>query len=313
MEPPLISIIVPYYKRGPVFDVCLQSVLAQNYLRREVIIIDNGSADGLAARIPAGRSEVRLISLEENRGACAARNAGIQAAAGQILVFLDDDVSFESPSALTNIRAVLDAHPRSAVLAFQVCDPHTGAVRKREWCHARPCGEFAEREFETNWFGEGACAIRRPVVDTCGGYYDRFFYGAEGHDLILRILDHGFRILHTPQIRVNHWASEEGRSAGRQLYYFTRNYVWMGYKDYPFWRGVAFTVLKVLMMLYFAWRTSGYGPFLRGLWDGVRGLRAVRHDRTPVRPETCRYLAEQEKWRPGLLARLARHREEPQI
>ena len=139
------------------------------------------------------------------------------------------------------------------------------------------------------------------------------FYGAEGHDLIVRFLDHGFRILHAPQVRAHHWASEVGRTTARQHYFFTRNYVWMAYKDYRFWDGIVFLIPKLLMMLYFSWRSATYKPFLRGLWNGIHGLRRIHPDRTPISKDTVRYLGELEKWRPSLTQRLARHRAAPQI
>lgn len=310
---PLVTIIILYYKRREVIEETLRSALRQDYLNKEIILVDNHSQDDLPQLVAALGGHIQVIELPENLGTCAGRNIGMRAARGEIFVFIDDDVSFASPFDVSKIVRAFEQRPDTHGLALQICDSRTGKVRIREWCHTRPYDRFVNEEFETNWFGEGASAFRREVFDSCGGYYEPLFYGAEGHDMVLRILDHGFRILHVPQIRVNHWASEEGRSAGRQLYYFTRNFVWMGYKDYPLWRGVAFTALKVLMMLYFAWRTSGYGPFLRGLWDGLRGLRGIRAERTPISRATLRRIAEYERWRPGLIARLARHRAAPQI
>jgi GT2 family glycosyltransferase len=313
MPSPLISVVIPYHRRGDVFDQCLDSVVKQEYVNREIIVVDDCSQDGLEKRISARHSDIKVITLPANLGACAARNAGIRAASGEILVFIDDDVSFESPSTLSAVAATLADHPAIAVLAFQVCDPRTGKVRTREWCHTRPYKDFVEQEFETNWFGEGASAVRREVFQACGSFYEPFFYGAEGHDLIVRILDHGFRILHTPHIRVNHWAPETGRMVDRQYYYFTRNYVWMAYKDYPFSAGICFLVPKLLMMLYFACRAAVYRPFVAGVWHGLTGLRLIHKDRTPISRSTIARLEEFERWRPWFITRLARHRAGPQI
>jgi GT2 family glycosyltransferase len=310
---PLVSIIIPYYRRGSVFEECLDSVLGQRYSCREIIVVDNHSDDGLRGRLGNRLSEVTLLELPVNQGACAARNAGISAARGDLFIFIDDDVSFASPAVLDDVVETFAAHQETAVLALQVCDPHSGKVRLREWCHTRPYDRFAHEEFETNWFGEGACALRRSVFESCGVYYEPFFYGAEGHDLIVRVLDHGFRILHTPHIRVYHWAPEGGRMLDRQYYYFTRNYLWMAYKDYSTWDGLVFFIPKLLMMLYFSWRSSIYRPLLRGLWDGIRGLSRIRPHRTPISRDTVRYLRDFDKWRPGLVARLSRHRAQPQI
>src|SRR5260370_536004 len=297
--PPLVSIIILYYKRREIIEQTLRSVLCQDYANREIILVDNHSQDDLREVVEGLDSEIRLIQLPENGGACAGRNAGIRAAKGEIFVFLDDDVCFASFSEVSKIVDTFERRPDMHGLALQICDPRTGKVRIREWCHTRPYDRYGEEEFETNWFCEGGSAFRCRVFERAGLYYEPLFYGPEGHDMVLRILDHGFRILHTPRIRVNHWASDTGRTIRRQYYYFTRDFIWMAYKDYPLWDGLRFVMPKMLMMVYFAWRTSSYRPVLDGMWDGLKGLPAIRYDRTPVSRTTLRYMAEQEKWRPN--------------
>ncbi len=313
LDSPFVSVIVLYYKRRDLIEKCLDSAFRQDYPHREVIVVDNHSEDGLREIIQARGYQVSLIELPENLGACAGRNAGIRAARGDILVFLEDDAAFASPFELSKVVKAFDRLPDAHVLAFRVCDPETGEVRPREWCHTRPCHQFRDTEFETIWFGEGASAFRRQVFEVCGLYYEPLFYGAEGHDLMLRLLDHGFRMVYAPQIRVSHWASEKGRSAARQYYFYTRNFIWTAFKDYPLWDGLLFLVPKLFMMLYFSWRSSTYSPFLRGLWDGLIGLGRVWRDRTPALKSTLRYVDQQEKWRPSLMVRFARHRREPLI
>ena len=298
---PLVSVIILYYKRSETIQETLNSVSRQDYPNREIIIIDNHSEDDLKDIIEAKYPECRLFELPKNVGACAGRNAGIHRAQGQFLVFLEDDVSFSSPFELSKMMKVWQAHPEVQVLALQVCDPDTGKLRLREWCHPRYWKEFSESEFETWWFGEGASAFRRMVFDLCGPYYEPLFYGAEGSDLVIRLFNQGFRILHAPQIRVGHRASKKGRSSERQYYYFTRNYFWIAYKDFHLIDGVRYLFPKLMMMAYFTIRTGAYGPFFRGVWDGIRGLKAVRKDRTPASPATIRYFRQLEKWRPNLL------------
>lgn len=310
----MVSIVMLYYKRREIIERTLRTALEQNYANREIVLVDNHSEDDLREIVASlNAREIRLIELPENIGACAGRNVGIREAQGEILVFIDDDVCFATPWELSKIVNAFEKRPDIHGLALQICDPHTGAVRVREWCHTRPYDQFVEEEFETNWFGEGASAFRREVFDRCGLYYEPLYYGAEGHDMVVRILDHGFRILHTPDIRVNHWASETGRTVGRQYYYFTRNFIWMAYKDYRLWDGLCFLTPKIGMMAYFALRSSAYMAVLRGIWDGVTGLGVVRQSRTPISAATVRYMAEHEKWRPNIWTRLARHRAQPQI
>ena len=120
MRLPLITVIIPYYRRGDIFERCLDSVLNQEYPRREIIVIDDHSDDGLEERIAARHAEIKLITNPANLGACVARNRGIRTANGEILVFIDDDMSFASPSALAAIVDTFDAHREIAILALQV-------------------------------------------------------------------------------------------------------------------------------------------------------------------------------------------------
>jgi GT2 family glycosyltransferase len=199
------------------------------------------------------------------------------------------------------------------VVAFQICDPDTGELRLRDWCHPRYWKEFAQTEFETDHFGEGASAFRREVFEKTGGYYEQLFYGAEGLDMELRVMDHGFKIIYTPEVRIWHQVSTRARTDHRQYFYFTRNYIWMAYKDYPFLAGVRFLSFKLAMMFYLAVRAGSYGSFVRGVWDGFGGLRRIRQDRTPISRATMRHWLNLEKGRPGLLTRMARHRARPQL
>lgn len=310
---PLVSIIILYYKRRERIEQTLRSALQQDYAKRELIVVDNHSEDDLRCLVDALEADIMLIELPDNMGACGGRNAAIRASSGEILIFIDDDVTFSSTGDVRAIVAKFADRPDIHVLALQIWDPRTNEARIREWCHTRPFKTYVNREFETNWFCEGMSAFRREVFERCGLYYEPLFYGPEGHDLVVRLMDHGFRLLYTPDIRVNHWASEKGRSAGRQYYYFTRNFIWMAYKDYPLWDGVWFAVQNTLMMLYFASRTGAYYPFLRGVWDGIRGLKRIRSDRTPISRATLKRIAEHERWRPSLIDRLARHKDQPQI
>jgi GT2 family glycosyltransferase len=87
--------VIPTFSRPRETGRALRSALAQDGVAVEVIVVDDGSATPL--RLPddlAGRPEVRLIRLPRNGGAAAARNAGVEAAAGACVAFLDSDDFF---------------------------------------------------------------------------------------------------------------------------------------------------------------------------------------------------------------------------
>lgn len=310
---PLVSLVILYYKRRETIEESLDSVLRQDYENREIIVVDNHSEDDLADLVALRGSQVKILQLPQNVGTCAGRNAGIRAARGEIIVVLEDDVSFLSPFELGRLVRVFEERPTHHVLALRICDPDSGRLRLREWCHPRYWKEHCDSEFETLWFGEGASAFRREVFKTSGTYYEPFFYGAEGDDLVIRLLNNGYRILYTPSVRVGHRASDKERSSHRQYYFFTRNYIWTAYKNYHLLQGIRYLIPKLLMMLYFALRSRNLKSFFTGLWDGFRGIRAIAGDRTPASRQTVRYMAALERSRPNIWVRLARHKEAPQI
>jgi glycosyltransferase involved in cell wall biosynthesis len=92
---PLVSTIVPVHNGAATLARALESVLAQGDAPVELLVVDDGSTDASAAvaqRFP----EVRLLG-QPQKGPAAARNAGIRAAAGELLAFNDADDSCPCP------------------------------------------------------------------------------------------------------------------------------------------------------------------------------------------------------------------------
>lgn len=90
---PLISVIIPVYKVEAYLTACVESVLAQTYQNIEIILVNDGSPDQcpqMCDEFAARDSRVRVIH-KENGGLSSARNAGIDAAKGKYLAFLDSD------------------------------------------------------------------------------------------------------------------------------------------------------------------------------------------------------------------------------
>ncbi len=309
----LVSIVILNYRRRDALIRSLDSALSQEYPNLEIILVDNGSQDGIADFLAGHAPGVKLVSLPQNLGACAGRNAGIREAKGNVIITLDNDIYFDSPFEVSKVVRKIAERPDIHLLAFRLIDADTGKLRLREWCHPRPWMSYADTEFESNFFVEGACAYRREVFETAGMYYEPLFIGVEGHDLALRVLDHGYKILYCPQIRARHLMSPLTRTPDRPYYFYTRNYIWVAQKDFHFLAGMRFLVPKLLMMFYFMLRSKRYRAFLRGVCDGIKGWRRVRRDRTPIRASTEKYLVDLDRGRPNLLVRLGRHRLEPQI
>ncbi|MFF1696749.1 CDP-glycerol glycerophosphotransferase family protein [Streptomyces sp. NPDC058257] len=91
---PRFSVIVPVYKVQAYLHACLGSVLGQSFTDLELIVVDDCSPDACGALIDecaAGDTRVRAVHLKENVGLGRARNAGMEHATGDYLIFLDSD------------------------------------------------------------------------------------------------------------------------------------------------------------------------------------------------------------------------------
>lgn len=93
MDTPLISIIVPVYNVEQYLPKCLESLRNQTYRRLEIILVDDGSSDksGELCDRCAARDHRFSVVHQENRGVAAARNAGLAAAKGDWLGWVDSD------------------------------------------------------------------------------------------------------------------------------------------------------------------------------------------------------------------------------
>lgn len=123
-----ISIIIPVYNAEKYLDRCLYSVLDQDFTSYEVILVDDGSTDSslqICERHAACDPRVKVV-LKTNGGVSSARNAGIEAATGDRLMFLDCDDVLE-PDALE----LLSRHDADIVVGGfrKVVDGKTDYVR----------------------------------------------------------------------------------------------------------------------------------------------------------------------------------------
>ncbi|MDR1146516.1 MAG: glycosyltransferase, partial [Verrucomicrobiales bacterium] len=107
---PKVSVVVPVYNAEKFLPRALDSIAAQTLANIEIICVDDGSTDGSAAilRHYADRDRRFKIITQANQGAGFARNAGLDAAAGESVIFLDSD-DYYAPELLEKLAARLAA------------------------------------------------------------------------------------------------------------------------------------------------------------------------------------------------------------
>lgn len=180
-----ISIVIATKDRAAYLDQALQSFGKQiGAPAFEVVVVDNGSTDATAHVVERARSheafEISYVYEERpNRGA--ARNRGIAAAQGHLVLFCDDDVS--APPGF------LAAHDAAHRLSNFVV---SGPILNVPSYHERPKPALAN--YSRAFLCTCNVSVPKVALDAVGGFDERFnLYGWEDTDLGVRLRDHGMR------------------------------------------------------------------------------------------------------------------------
>ncbi len=188
-ERPLVSVVIPTYKRAHLLRKAILSALAQEQagelFEMEIIVVDDCSPDD-TAEVVAEFPGVQYLRLPENRGASGARNAGIKRAKGKYVALLDDDDEFLTHKLMVQVP-LLEAHPDIGVLYGQsvVTGGETPLLLWPQW---GPSGDVFE-EFVTrtdDFLHPPTWLVRRELFEQAG-FFDESKAGMEHYDMALRI------------------------------------------------------------------------------------------------------------------------------
>ena len=113
---PRFSVIITFHNQREFIKDAMESVLSQQHAHYEIIVVDDASSDGSPQVLQEYREAVKLLCLDKNVGACAARNRGAAAAQGEYLVFLDGDDAL-LPWALEAYERIVAAKNPKIILA----------------------------------------------------------------------------------------------------------------------------------------------------------------------------------------------------
>lgn len=104
---PMVSVIIPTYRRADLVPQAIHSVLRQTFPTFEVIVVDDASPDNTREVVESiGDARVRYVRHEKNKGLPAVRNTGIREAAGRYIAFLDDDDEWREDKLEKQLKAI---------------------------------------------------------------------------------------------------------------------------------------------------------------------------------------------------------------
>ncbi|WP_270936797.1 glycosyltransferase family 2 protein [Falsiroseomonas oryzae] len=216
-----MSIVTPAFDVACFVGDAIASVRAQSHADLELVVVDDGSRDGTArAAERAAEDDPRIRILRQaNAGVSAARNAGIAAATGQALLFLDAD-DWLAPDALARLVAALRAAP-GAVAAYGPWAAVAEAARPgdpplRLKTGPFPDGDVLETLLVRNLLANGGhLLIRRRAFAAAGGFDPAIRYGEDWECWVRLALQGGFgRVAGTAPLL---FVRERGASAYRRM------------------------------------------------------------------------------------------------
>src|SRR3989344_6018981 len=102
----LISVIIPVFNEEKTIGECLNSIKDQSYKHMEIIVVDDGSSDS-TRNIVKGFSDIKLLT-QSHKGPGQARSLGAANAKGEILVFVDADMTFDKDFIGDLVKPILE-------------------------------------------------------------------------------------------------------------------------------------------------------------------------------------------------------------
>lgn len=179
-----ISVIIPAYNRAHTLARALDSVFTQSLPPDEVIVVDDGSTDNTADLLAGQYPQVRVLR-QSNQGVSAARNAGIRAAHGEWIAFLDSDDSW-LPQKLEQQSGLIAHNPGPRLCHTEEIWVRRGVRVNAMKKHAKKGGRIFRDCLPLCVISPSSTLIRRDLLDE-SGLFDEDLPACEDYDLWLRI------------------------------------------------------------------------------------------------------------------------------
>jgi GT2 family glycosyltransferase len=264
----LSCVILTMGDRPAELDRAIESTAALRGDGVDLVVVGNG------ADVPPVPDGVKTIRLPENVGVAAGRNSGVDACAGDVVLFLDDDGWYLDAGLGEHVAGRFAADPKLAVISFRVVDP-AGGPGARWYVPRLRAGDPGRSSQVTTFVGCG-CAIRRSAYLEAGGLPDQFFYAHEETDLSWRLLELGYRLEYDAAARMCHPAVPNARHA---MWYRLdgRNRVLLARRNLPWPLAWAYLMDWLAMTVARERSASALRAWLSGFAEGWRMDPGPRH------------------------------------
>ena len=281
-----LSVVVLSYNRKDELRQTLNILRKQDHPDWELVVADNGSADGTLEMLAAEFPWVKLLALGENLGV-ESRRKGAEAASGTVVAMYDDDSAPGGCTDLSRIAAFFESHPEAGAISTRVRRTRPGFDETWGWERYAVGGNDTEG-YEGLYIHGSGMAFRRSALLESDAFGNGLFWGDEEWEAALNLLSRGWRIYFLPSILTEHRASSLNRSKARYFRRTTRNHLLTILRYFPLHKRLEYSLKE---FLYQSALGRKYVPsVIAGAWDSLRLAPAWRKLRRSVPPERQDYL-----------------------
>jgi GT2 family glycosyltransferase len=183
-ETPLVSVVIPAFNRAWCLGEAVESVLSQEFSGFELIVVDDGSADETPRLLERYGRSIRVLR-QGNQGVSAARNAGIAAARGELIAFLDSD-DLWLPGKLPCQVDFFRCHPDALICQTEELWVRNGRRVNPGRRHRKRGGMIFAPSLDLCLVSPSAVMVRRTLFEQVG-LFDESLPACEDYDLWLRV------------------------------------------------------------------------------------------------------------------------------
>jgi len=283
-----VAVIIVTWNGISYLRECLPAVLAQDYPRFEVVVVDNGSTDGSVEWIREHCPEVHVLQNPTNFGFSLANNQGIRSTDSDYVVTLNNDAIPE----MGWLQSLVDAVETTSdvgMIASQICFYDRPNLLDSAGIEVDVLGVAWNRRLGKavaddptdceEVFGPSAAAAlyRREMLEEIGLFDECYFAYYEDVELAWRARRAGWRCLYAPRAHVLHVHSATGsRVSGFKAYYLGRNKWLTLFRHYPFKRLWIWVPALVLFDLLSLFSSALKGQMLASLRGRIAAWRMRR-------------------------------------
>jgi GT2 family glycosyltransferase len=246
MDPDDVTLIVPCYNVEDSLERALAAVAALDPAPARVLCIDDGSTDGTRDAIESSAG-VDLVAHPYNRGLAAALNTGLDRTETPGLAKVDADIVVESDWLGRMCAAIADSE--AALVQGRFVEEVTTVAD--EWRRKHPSPTFPDEPLVDVPINGSNIVCRTRALRAVDGWDERYVRAFDDIDLVLRLIDAGYRVYYTPDVVTRHARTDTWREVLRTAWSY--HYDSRSGRDAP--RGVGHVLLRLPGLLY----NSGVG------------------------------------------------------